>query len=202
MDDIRRRLDLITAHSTPVGEAETIGAIEFIYLQFRRILELIAFGSLIVNKEAYAQQYANFASHWRAKNLIKGLEEVNPWFYPEPLIESVHEGVLHARPREADHLTKADFIALYDLCGDVLHTPNPFKPAVDYARYGREVGLWKDKIISLLDVHRLRFFGDSDTWHHVRMVGPNGCAEHWVMSLTPPEGPCTQALPGESSEWE
>lgn len=59
--------------------------VELVFLQFRKILEQIAFASLVANKDAYSAARKNFATDWRAPKILKYLEAVNPHFYPEPL---------------------------------------------------------------------------------------------------------------------
>ena len=59
--------------------------IEFVALQFRQILELIAFGSLVANEKVYAATHADFAKEWNAKKLLIRLEKLNPNFYPTPI---------------------------------------------------------------------------------------------------------------------
>jgi hypothetical protein len=47
--------------------------IESVYLQFRKILELIALGSLVANKNEFSKVYNDFAKCWNAQYLLKDL---------------------------------------------------------------------------------------------------------------------------------
>lgn len=58
--------------------------IEFICLQFRKILELISLANLSANKEQYAKQYIKFKTHWNAKKILEDIKKINPNFYPKP----------------------------------------------------------------------------------------------------------------------
>src|SRR5437867_2769143 len=58
---------------------------ELIFLQFRKILEEIAFASLSANREKYSEVHVNFSKHWRAKDMLAAMDKVNPNFYPIPL---------------------------------------------------------------------------------------------------------------------
>src|ERR1035437_3686805 len=59
--------------------------IELIFVQFRKVLELIAFSSLTANKDKYSVAYANFGVHWKAKSMLQAVGKLNPNFYPVPL---------------------------------------------------------------------------------------------------------------------
>ncbi len=85
MDEVKRRITAITnildkSHTT-LYQATNI---EFICLQFRKILELIALGSMVANKDEYARQHEKFAKHWHATRILEDIEEINPKFYPVP----------------------------------------------------------------------------------------------------------------------
>ena len=80
----RLRLDVI--QSVIDGKATTgLGACnaEFIFLQFRKVLELIAFASLAANKEFLFRRSQKFSQHWKAKSMLEELAKVNPQFYPD-----------------------------------------------------------------------------------------------------------------------
>jgi hypothetical protein len=86
MAEIKRRTNVIDGFSNgtihAIYEATTI---ESIYLQFRKILELIALGSLISNRDEYCKSYQNFLTCWNPKKIIADLERINPDFYPRPI---------------------------------------------------------------------------------------------------------------------
>ena len=54
-------------------------------LQIRKILELIAFASLVANKNVYTAVFSKVSKAWNAGDLLKELEQVNPDFYPVPI---------------------------------------------------------------------------------------------------------------------
>lgn len=59
--------------------------IEFMTLQIRKIIEHIAMGNLIANKELYEEYSAKFSSNWNARYIFRDLERLNFKFYPEPV---------------------------------------------------------------------------------------------------------------------
>ena len=54
--------------------------IEVICLQFRKILELIAFSSLIANAEIFSRHYSEIEKKWNARLMLRDLERINPKF--------------------------------------------------------------------------------------------------------------------------
>ncbi len=132
--------------------------IESCCLQVRKMLELIAFGSLAANKDIYSVAYAKFATHWHAGRLLRDLAKVNPDFYPKPVLEvpSKIPGVVNElKDRGPDYLTKDDFQAVYDECGAIMHSRNPYGQPLDYARYQRQLLLWQGRIMNLLNSHQI-----------------------------------------------
>jgi len=66
MEEIRDRLGLIAAVGEhKISTSVQVFDIELAFLQLRKSLELIAFASLIANKDKYSAAYANFASQLR-----------------------------------------------------------------------------------------------------------------------------------------
>ena len=79
---------------------------EIIMVQYRKILETIAFIGVVNHKEDIEnkikdlqekgesqkkiKQY-NYKNWWKAKDIISIIEEFNPNYYPEPVIHKEHE---------------------------------------------------------------------------------------------------------------
>ena len=79
MSRVRQRVDLVRR---VLGREFELGSeafdAELVYLQFRKILEEIAFSSLAANKTEYAALRAKFAKHWKAEKILQKLENLNP----------------------------------------------------------------------------------------------------------------------------
>jgi hypothetical protein len=166
MEEVRTRIGVIRSLGT--GALSTKYPAfdkEVVFLQFRMILELIAFGSLIANKTAYSAAHANFALHWKAKKLLTALEVVNAEFYPVPLqpAQQMPDGVKHFALSTEPWMTKDDFAALYDTCGDMLHSRNPFTAASPIVQLKFSVKDWTTRIQNLLKLHAIRLVG-GDLW--------------------------------------
>lgn len=98
---------------------------EFMFLQIRKILELIVFGSMASNISLYEKAHNKYSRHNKAKQILKMLETVNKDYYPLPLQESPDKkGVLINVQK--DFLTRDDFIFLYDACSKIIHSTNPY----------------------------------------------------------------------------
>jgi hypothetical protein len=70
MAEIKRRT-LVVNNFAP-GRAVAIykaTTIELVYLQFRKVLELIAMSSLLANAKALSRVQTNIQRHWNAKEL-------------------------------------------------------------------------------------------------------------------------------------
>lgn len=141
--------------------------VEFVYLQFRKVIELIAMSSLLANENVLSQVQSNIQNYWKAKNLLKDIEEKNPNFYPKPIIKkpSKKTGIKEDWiDRPNDYLTKERFITLYDKCGSILHVKNPFTPELDIEKLEKACPKWYLQIINLLNSHIIRLIGDNNLY--------------------------------------
>jgi hypothetical protein len=159
MIEVKGRTHLIRNFAASHPGALPIPALtEFLYLHLRKILELVAMGSLLANAKSFGLAEEKLKRYWNAKDLLSDLEVLNPKFYPHPIIQkpSVHPGVLMDwLDRGDDFLTKDKFITLYEKCGGVLHARNPFRPDPDYLALILEVPKWCTWIVNLLNAHTI-----------------------------------------------
>lgn len=168
MAEIKRRTTVAAALANRethlVYEATTI---EAIYLQYRKILELIALGSLVANKQVFSQFYQDFAKYWNAELLVKDIGRINPDFYPRPIIQqpSSRPGVkAEWAARPDDYLTRDDLIKLYKKCAAIMHSGNPYGSQVDYAYYESMTAHWGIRIMNLLNAHHIRLVDDPNLY--------------------------------------
>lgn len=164
MDQVKQRTHavetvLAAIHSTAYPATN----IEFMCLQIRKILELIALGSLVANKEEYAQQHAKFSEHWRAKAILDSIEKINPNFYPSPgrqIIEPSTRKVIEVVALEKGFLTRQEFPDVYDQCSKAIHAANPFGTAIDYKALESSIPVWMKKIKKLLNHHQIQLLNE------------------------------------------
>jgi hypothetical protein len=136
---------------------------ELVFLQLRKILELVAFASLTANREKYAAAHSKFATHWRATQLLQYLAEINPDFYPMPVQKpQLQDGIKHMAAVD-DFLTKDDFISLYDVASKLLHVGNPFSTKDQVTRMRYNTRQWIERIQALIALHVIRLV-DGKVW--------------------------------------
>jgi hypothetical protein len=121
MSEIRFRLNGI--RKILCFQPVDVVSFESILLQIRKSLELIAFSSLVSNKDCYENVRGNVEKDWHAIRILKVVEMANPDFYPEPVVPSKESKL----PLLSEgFLSRAEFVKWYDLCGDYMHATNPF----------------------------------------------------------------------------
>ena len=171
MEEIQHRLnaalwlvfgkDLFKVHDDFVLEA--------IFIQLRKVLELIAFGSLTVNKERYAAAHKQFASHWKAAKMLEELQKVNPNFYPLPVTQQIINPSPTGKVRwhyevvKDNFLTTAEFVELYDISSKLLHSHNPFSTMNPAIEIKYDIPVWVERIRRLLRIHFIHLV-DGRAW--------------------------------------
>lgn len=154
MTDAKQRIGLV--RQLDEGSITTTRSefdVELACLSLRRVLEVIAFSSLAANKAAYSRHHSDFGQHWKAEQILKKLEQLNPEFYPVPVVGL---GTGHIEPLDVPHLTRSDFSTLYDLSSKILHTWNPYKPGPRVVDLIRPVKEWAELVWMLLSVHMIK----------------------------------------------
>lgn len=179
MEEIRDRVNLI--HSVGAGQVTTghqAFDVELVFLQLRKILELIAYASLTANKDKYSAAHAQFAKHWRAKAILQELEKINPGFYPMPIEQPQlqPDGVKHCPAVVDKFLTKDDFAVLYDKTSDILHVGNPFDARPPKLNIKYSTKEWVSRIQTLLRLHVMHLV-DGRKW--VVQIPESGAIRLW-----------------------
>ncbi|MCG3695429.1 hypothetical protein ACN09N_01830 [Aliarcobacter butzleri] len=166
--EIKRRTKVVDAFIFQQTHAVYLPTtIESACLQIRKILELIAFGSLVANLEEFSKQHEKFSKYWNASLMLKDMERVNPDFYPKPIIQKASkETGIHMKwdDRPNDYLTKDKFVKVYEKCGAILHSDNPFGSKVDYDYYQSSLPIWRSEIVNLLNAHTIKLVGDRNIY--------------------------------------
>lgn len=178
MREIKRRTEVIDFFLRKDGHAlYQPTTIESICLQFRKILELIAFSSLVANKDRYAAVHKKFESHWNAELLLRDLSRVNPDFYPKPIAEkkSATPGVVNDLiPITDGYLSQEDFIHIYKKCGGMMHATNPYGSKTGLHFFEKSFPTWRAKLIRLLNSHTVHLVGETGFWLiHMKEDGDN-----------------------------
>lgn len=146
--------------------------VEAVYLQFRKMLELIAFGSLIANREMYAQARQQYARDWNAKRVLNLAETLNPKFYPVAIAQVPVQGNKEYTTefkKVKNALSREEFEELYDICGGVLHSENPYGDTYKYDKLWDRASGWIIKIIKLLNSHEVHLVGETRRFYLIQM---------------------------------
>lgn len=153
--------------------------VEFLCLQFRKILELIAMASLSANKESYEHVYKKFFKHWNAKKILDSIQKINPNFYPVPGKQIIENNkVVEVVPITTDYLSKEIFIEVYNECSEMLHSKNPYNSKqLSIESLKPKFLMWNSMIIRLLNHHQLQLI-NSDYQLWVLMNGENDQRVH------------------------
>ncbi|NMP30597.1 hypothetical protein HII17_03395 [Thalassotalea sp. M1531] len=169
LKDIKYRTSVIDQlFADASGTNLELTVLESACLQLRKILEQIAFGSLVSNVELYSQEYKKFQEFWNAEYLLKDMAKVNPKYFPIPISQdkSAVPGVKSQFNLKHDdiYLNPKEFIKVYKKCGAILHASNPFGSKVSNEFYKKSIPIWRNKIINLLNSHQVHFVGDKNLY--------------------------------------
>lgn len=160
MFECRKRIE--TLHALASGQSGGLYLqvlIETEALQLRKLLELIAFSSLISHEIAYRTVTQNIDGVWKAKRIMSELEKINPNFYPLPVSEITNDGW---RKLKGGYLTKKQFVALYDECSTHIHVRNPYRVRENSLAFHGKVPSYLSRIESLLSKHIVSLVDDRE----------------------------------------
>jgi hypothetical protein len=168
MEEIKVRINIIlTFNDGKLTTGSDVTNIEFVCLQFRKVLELIALASIAPNIEEYSRQRQKFYKDWHAKRILKDLERINPDFYPIPIVQAPNppnKPIKHFDLFDGDFLKRDNFAKFYDSLGGKLHASNPFGAKSDWDKTRKQYGEWTKKVINLLNVHLIKLIDSSQIW--------------------------------------
>ena len=151
--------------------------VEFCVLQIRKILELIAYSSLVSDAEVYRQQLGKIEKMWNAKLILNDLERIHKEFYPQPFSldpnDNVNERLID---KKEPFLSRDEFVKVYDKCGKILHEFSPLETDAtiedEFNAVWNSIDEWVDHIVQLLSLHIIWLYnehlfyiklGDNDT---------------------------------------
>jgi len=154
MEEVKQRIAVVRQFTR--GQI-TLGRDDFdaetLCVHLRKILETIAFGSLVAHRDAYESVHKDLESRWRAKEILTRIGNIHANFYPKPVTPSRTGSGWHMEEVSTGFLTRAEFETLYDKCGDMLHFWNPFRAGPRTMDFGRSLNEWCDLIENLLRHH-------------------------------------------------
>jgi hypothetical protein len=183
MEDIKRRIAVVDQLGSATGLVLPPQVrVESIYLQYRKILELIAFGSLVSNLDKFSKVYARFSKYWNAADLFRDLARVNKEFYPRPKLEEPSPDPKvkrHLVDKQGGYLTRGEFLELYGRAGDILHERNPYAGPSELEWFLKNAESWRDKIMGLLNTHVIHLVG-MPGFYLIHMQEADGQVHHYT----------------------
>lgn len=158
--------------------------LEAAMLSLRKVLELIAFSSLVANQELMRSAIEDLGKFRRPTEMLARIEKLNPHFFPVParLSRVVGNWCEFYTLAEDVWFQRSQFAGLYAACNHFAHVTNPFsdrKPDL-----GQSPRRWIRQIRKLLKVHLVTLIGGevgivvmngweygSVTFHHAGPIG-------------------------------
>lgn len=148
-----------------------IPRVEYMALQFRKIIEQILLASLITNSDIYQQYYNRIGKEWNPKYIAQDLKRINPNFFPKAVIDH-HDN--HKLEEIKDSLTCDELIEMYKHIGKLLHANNPFSQFPDYEEFSAYIIKGCSRIIDLLSIHIIKPYGEKTLLLVIMHQGKNG----------------------------
>lgn len=193
MEEVKRRIAVVRqfTHGRLTLGREDFDA-EALCVHLRKILEAIAFGSLVAHRDAYESAHADLESRWRAKEILKRVGAIHANFYPKPVTPHRTDDKWHMKEVSTNFLTRHDFETLYDVCGDILHFWNPYRADPRVVDFVRSLDEWCNLIENLLRHHIV--WMRTGTEPRVCVDGVPESGEGWLVYLSSPEDGKTHAF--------
>lgn len=126
------RIESVLAEHPGLSEKQTSQddgpALEDFALQFRKVLELIAYSGMIANRKTYEAVHKDFVEHAYPAKIAKRLSSMHPRWFPEHVQLTYHprQPALAFAQAAASAFTVKYWQTLYDAMGTLLHVSNPF----------------------------------------------------------------------------
>jgi hypothetical protein len=131
--------------------------VEFLYLQIRKILELIVLANLVANNKEYQKIRQSFATDWNAKRIIETIKKINNDYFPKAICRKKSNNAkikCEWKEKTSDILTENLFIDMYNEISCFLHAKNPFNAeSVNIETINKKVIVYINLIINTLNEH-------------------------------------------------
>ncbi len=179
MEEIKRRIAVITNITAGLLPLPRIVAYEICYLQLRMVCELIALACLAAHGDLPEAKGKKLSKAYNADEIIKQLEKLHSNFYPVPSRQICNAQT--GRPERVEPITqgylkKEDLLRLYGECGDVLHRGN-----LRHILSGKEkeisfekISAWTQKIMTLLNHHQIQLIREDEMFWVLMQSGTDG----------------------------
>ena len=145
--------------------------IETAAVQARKILEDIAYATLVSNKDAGAKTQEELQALRYPKDIFKDLGKVHPNFFPTPVeIRDPTKG----KPfvvKSKGVLNREKLVQMYGELSSLAHSTNPLAEPVDLGYFEEKIPVWLEEIANTLDTHQVMLPHHPDHFYVVKMRG-------------------------------
>ena len=145
--------------------------IETAAVQARKILEDIAYATLVSNKDAGAKTQEELQDLRYPKDIFRDLGKVHPNFFPTPVeIRDPAKG----KPfvvKTKNVLTKEKLLQIYRELNPMAHSTNPMAEPVDLGYFEEKIPVCIEEITNTLDTHQVMLPHHPDHFYIVKMSG-------------------------------
>jgi hypothetical protein len=113
---------------------------EFMWLQLRKIIELVTFGGIMADESRYAAlqallKHQDYRLDSKVNKILPKLAEITPHYLPTPIGDPITsaDGTIHFQEGAAEQ-TLQRFLDIFNTAGVYLHVPNPlaFETLADF----------------------------------------------------------------------
>ena len=158
MEDIKLKVEAIQRLMEMPGIINQT-RVETACLQLRMVLELIVFGSLVSNKDAWQNSQDELRREWNIKKIMRNLRGIHSRYYPEP------------KGKPGEFLTEDRLVTVYDQLNKIIHGENPLGVQVDLRHYMESIPKWLEWATNLLMEHKVFLYHHPNVVYWVRMFG-------------------------------
>lgn len=173
MEEVKRRMDVVAKVSEKVNSGSSMTGyietdIDIVYLQLRKIIELVIFACITANKSAGLTLNKTLRKGYEIQKIKTELKRFNTDFFPSP---KVHAETTKDSIREVDDLkqedrpfmSEAELFRAYGIAGNYLHSQREYQ----YGTPQERIIILKDgieyvnQLAHLLDHHWTNITEDS-----------------------------------------
>lgn len=184
MEEVKTRLSAIEAALRGDFNLSPGFVEDFCYLQLRMIGEVIALACLLAHGDIPAAQKSVLRTSWDADKIIKTLANLHSDFFPYPVkrehLPPTDEnplGGIHMHDVPAGYLTKDEIIEFLGKIGNRLHRGSLKKALKNQNTIQNsypDIVKWHDKIVLLLNEHRIIFSDNRSLYYCALMEASMG----------------------------
>lgn len=136
MHEIKERMSVIQDMESSHAEKKIFTGfieidIDLLYLQLRKINEIIMFSCIVASEAAERQLNADLRRGWELKKIKNSLEKINQNYFPYPVkvVEKEGGGFEISKYDKADrvYLTEEELFAIYKNASDYVHAKREYQ---------------------------------------------------------------------------